>query len=335
MSDLRIGVVGAGMIGQSHIERINARLQGGTVVAVSDVNIENAKKIASEWDLKVFEDGEAMIADDGIDAVIITSWDPTHEQYVMASLKAGKYVFCEKPIADKADGARRIVDAEIAGGKKLVQVGYMRRYDKSYTQLKEILDSGRLGEPLMLHCAHRNAAVPDMYTTEMEIENTAVHELDVLRWLLGEEYVSAQVIMPKKNRNAHAKLHDPQILLLETESGIRIDLEIFVANNFGYDIKTEVCCENGTVNLPTPATPTIKFDFYESVAIPEDWRVRFTDAYDTELQAWINSSKADRVDGPNSWDGYLASKNAELCSQARESGAIVQMSVEKMPEFYA
>lgn len=334
MSNLRIGVVGAGMIGRSHIERINNRLHSGAVVAVSDVNLENAKLVASEFNLKVFENGEDLIADSNIDAVIITSWDPSHEQYVLAGLKAKKYIFCEKPLSDKAVGAKRIVETEIAGGEKLVQVGYMRRYDKSYIQLKEILSSGKLGEPLMLHCAHRNANVPDMYTTEMAIENTAVHELDVLRWLLNEEYVSAQVLLPKKNRNAHAKLHDPQILLLETESGIRIDLEIFVANNFGYDIKTEVCCENGIVNLPTPATPYIKFDYNESVAIPADWKVRFTDAYDKELQEWIISSKAGRVDGPNSWDGYLASKNAELCSLARESGEIVKMSVEAKPLFY-
>ncbi len=334
MCNLRIGVVGVGMIGQSHIERINKRLHSGTVVAVSDVNFENAKSVALKYNLDVFQDGEKLIADPNIDAIIITSWDPSHEQYVLAGLKSNKYIFCEKPLSDKATGAKRIVEAEIAGGKKLVQVGYMRRYDKSYIQLKEVISSGVLGEPLMLHCAHRNASVPEMYTTEMAIENTAVHELDVLRWLLDEEYVTAQVILPKRNRNAHSKLHDPQILLLETESGIRIDIEIFVVNNFGYDIKTEVCCENGVVNLPTPATPSIKFDFNESIAIPSDWKVRFTDAYDAELQEWIVSSIAGRVDGPNSWDGYLASKYAELCSLARESGEIVKISLELKPSFY-
>ena len=149
--DLRIGVVGVGAIGRTHIERINHQLQGGKVVACSDVNAEFGKSVADKYGCKFYADGEEMIASGDIDAVIVTTIDPYHEQYVMAAIKAGIYVFCEKPLAPEADACKRIVEAEIARGKQLVQVGFMRRYDKGYRQLKEAIKNRTYGEPLLIH----------------------------------------------------------------------------------------------------------------------------------------------------------------------------------------
>jgi myo-inositol 2-dehydrogenase/D-chiro-inositol 1-dehydrogenase len=111
----------------------------------------------------------------------------------------------------------------------------MRRYDTGYRQMKEVIDSGRIGEPLMVHCAHRNPTVPESYTTDMAALDTAVHEIDVLRWLLDDEIVSAQVVVPRSTNKRHAHLKDPQILLYETAKGVRIDLEVFVNCQYGYD----------------------------------------------------------------------------------------------------
>ena len=124
MADLKIGLVGTGMIGRTHIERINQKLQGGKVVACADYNLDFAKSVADKFGIMACASGEEMIQSDEIEAVIVTTADPFHEQYVMA---AGKYVFCEKPLAPEAEACKRIVEAEIAGGKKLVQVGFMRR----------------------------------------------------------------------------------------------------------------------------------------------------------------------------------------------------------------
>ena len=110
----------------------------------------------------------------------MTTADPFHEQYVMAAIKAGKYVFCEKPLAPDAAACKRIVEAEIAGGKQLVQVGFMRRYDPGYRQLKAHIDSGKFGLPLALHCVHRNYDAPG-WKTPMSVENSMIHEIDVLR----------------------------------------------------------------------------------------------------------------------------------------------------------
>ena len=122
MEELRIGLVGTGAIGRTHIERINNTLQGGKVVACADANIDFCKSVAEKYGIKAYERGEDMIASDDIDAVVVTTLDPFHEQYVMAAIKAGKYVFCEKPLAPEADACKRIVEAEMATGKQLVQV---------------------------------------------------------------------------------------------------------------------------------------------------------------------------------------------------------------------
>jgi len=198
--DLRIGLVGTGMIGQTHLERINNDLQGGKVTAVADPAVEFGRSAAQKYGVKFYEDGEQMIASDEIDAVIVTTTDPYHEQFVLAAVRAGKYCFVEKPLAFDLAGAKRIIEAEITGGKQLVQVGFMRRYDKGYVELKKHIEAGTYGEPLMLHCAHRNPDVPESYNTPMAVENTMIHEIDVLRWLLGENYTSAEVKFPRKSR---------------------------------------------------------------------------------------------------------------------------------------
>ena len=96
MEELRIGLVGTGAIGRSHIERTNTRLQGAKVVACADVNMDFCRSVAEKYGIQAYDSGEEMIASDAVDAVIVTTLDPFHEQYVTAAIKAGKYVFCEK-----------------------------------------------------------------------------------------------------------------------------------------------------------------------------------------------------------------------------------------------
>lgn len=332
--ELKIGLVGTGAIGRTHIERINNTLQGARVIACSDVNVEFGKSVAAKFGCTFFADGEAMIADPNVEAVVVTTADPFHEQFVQAAIKAGKYVFVEKPLAPEADACKRIVDAEIAGGKKLVQVGFMRRYDPGYRQLKKLIDAKTYGEPLLLHCVHRNASVDDGFTTPMSVENSMIHEIDVLRWLLGEDYATAEVKFGKKTRNSGGHLQDPQVMILTTKSGVRIDVESFVNCRYGYDIKCEVVCEEGTINLPEPANAMIRTNAARVTPICSDWSQRFTEAYNVEFQEWINACRAGRVDGPTAWDGYVGQVTAKAASKARDTQTITKVEVEERPAFY-
>ena len=252
----------------------------------------------------------------------------------MAAIAAGKPVFCEKPLAVTAQGCKNIVDAEAKHGKRLVQVGFMRPYDQGYRALKQVLTSGQIGEPLMLHCAHRNPTVGEAYTTDMAITDTLIHEIDVLRWLLDDDYVSVQVVFPRKSPKAFPHLKDPQIVLFETAKGTRIDVEIFVNCQYGYDIQCEVVGETGIAKLPEPSSVQMRSGARLSTEILTDWKDRFIDAYDVELQGFINDVAAGKLTGPSAWDGYAAAVTADACVAAQLSGEIVPVTLPARPAFY-
>lgn len=333
---LTIGVIGTGMIGRDHARRINKVLSGGRVVAVTDVNPDSAKAVAAEVapGAAVHADGHALIADAAVQAVLVTSWGPTHEEFVLAALAAGKPVFCEKPLATSAEGARRIVEAEVKLGRRLVQVGFMRRYDAGYVALKQVVDN-QIGAPLIVHAAHRNPEVGDSYTTPMAIHDTVIHEIDVLRWLLDDDYVSAQVVYPRKTVNASAHLADPQIVLLETAKGVRIDVEVFVNCKYGYDIQCEVVGETGVARLPEPQSVLMRQDARLGQAILMDWKQRFIASYDVELQDFISAAARGTAAGPSSWDGYVAAISADACVEAQgKPGSIIPISLPARPALY-
>ena len=175
----RIGVIGAGLMGLTHVRLLSTAVSGAEVVAVSDAVPEAAERAAAEAGVgSVHADALELIADEQVEAVVVASPAGTHEAFALACIEAGKPVLCEKPLADTVEAARRVLDAELAAGRRLVQVGFMRRFDPGYADMKTKLDAGLIGRPLLVHCAHRNPAVPPSFGSEMIITDTVVHEMD-------------------------------------------------------------------------------------------------------------------------------------------------------------
>jgi myo-inositol 2-dehydrogenase/D-chiro-inositol 1-dehydrogenase len=279
--------------------------------------------------------GEEAIAADDVDAVMVTSWGGSHEQYVVAAIGAGKPVFCEKPLADTVEACARIVEAEQLHGSRLVQVGFMRRYDPSYRAMKEVVDSGQIGTPLMMHCAHRNPTVPGHYVKEMMIADTAVHEIDLVRWLFGEEMAAVRVLVPRKSKNGGA-LQDPLLAVFEMADGAIVDVEISVNIRYGYDIRGEIVGEDGTVALAEGSPVTVRAGGSHRGRVPADWRERFSRAYDIEVQEWIDGVAAGApAAGPSSWDGYAAQAVADAALAALAAGERVEVTLPARPALYA
>ncbi|WP_432565669.1 Gfo/Idh/MocA family protein, partial [Kineococcus sp. SYSU DK003] len=264
---------------------------------------------------------KAAIADPEVDALVIATPGFTHEELVLLALEAGKPVLCEKPLTTSPETARTIVEAEAAvvaeEGRPLVQVGFMRRFDAGYQQLRALIASGEYGAPLFLHCAHRNATTPPNFSSEMLLLDSVVHEADIVRYLTGEEIVAIRVIAPRSTSQAPEGLLDPQFVIMETESGILVDVEIFVNTTFGYEVRTELVAEKGQARIGLPEGMVTQSGAGWGGSIPKDFKERFGAAYDTEFQRWIDAVRAGtNVDGPGVWDGYAA---AAVCAAGVES----------------
>ena len=311
-----VGIIGAGMMGAAHVATLTTGVAGAHVAAVADADAERAAAATREGGARAIADPLELIADAAVDAVVVASYDTTHEEFVLACIAAGKPVLCEKPLATTADACLRVIDAELAAGRRLVSLGFMRRYDPAYESLKAQLDDGGVGAVLLVHCAHRNAVPPPVYTSEMLITSSAVHEIDITRWLLGEEIVGASVRAPRPTSHAANGLRDPQLVLLETASGVLIDVEVFVNARYGYDIRCELVGESGTLRLAEEVAP--------------DFRARFATAYRRELDAWVQG----RGDGASAWDGYAANAVADACLESLASGARAGVRLTDRPALY-
>ena len=251
---------------------------------------------------------------------------------MLAGIAAGKQVFCEKPLATTREACDRILDAEVAAGRRLVMVGFMRRYDDGYRAMKQALDRGDIGAPLLFHSAHPNPTVPPSVTTDGVIVDTCVHDIDVARYLLDSEVAAAQVFNPRR-QPGRQQLQDPLILLLEMANGALGDVEAAVNVDYGYDIRGEILGETGTVELAESSRIIVKRKGEYSGRVPTDWRERFVRAYDTEFQEWINAVAAGtrpaRAHGTGTPRPWSPTPGARL-----RTGQRVTVSMREQPDLY-
>lgn len=332
---LQVAVVGTGKMGADHVRRVQEVISGARVTALVDVDAERAKDVADRIDgCTAYSDPAAAMAAADVDAVLIASPGPAHEAALLTAFEHDLPVLCEKPLTPDAASALRVLEAEQKLGRRRVQVGFMRRYDAEYMRLKSLLNTGQLGRPLMLHNRHRNLASPPGWRSEMLINDSVVHEMDVTRWLLGQEITAVTVLRPTPSANAPDGIQDPQFVVFETDAGVIVDVEIFVNCGFGYQVQAEVVCERGTARIGDGHALVTNMAGRWGGTIAQDYLERFADAYDREVQAWVDATRRGEVVGPSVWDGYAVAAVCEAGVQALEEGGRVPVELVERPALY-
>lgn len=335
--DLRVGVVGAGIMGADHLSRITHRTNGARVSAIIEPDADRAASVHDRApQAEIFADIDEAIRADQIDAVLIAVPEQFHEPVLMSALNAKLPILCEKPLTQDSKSSLRVLEAEQNLDKPHIQVGFMRRFDDEYQQLKELITSQDAGQLLMIHAVHRNPSTPQNYTQEMLINGSVVHEFDVIPWLADSRIVNVEVKHPRRNSQAPDHLSEPILVIIELENGVLVDVEMNVSIQFGYQVATEAVFETGVARIGQPNGLQQWSQGYHRTKDHEDYTTRFGRAYDTEVQRWVDAvHSGDLVDGPNAWDGYLVS----LCCDAgvaalKQSGAI-PINAAQRPTFYS
>lgn len=324
---LKVGVIGAGAMGASHVRTLGTAVPSAELVSVFDMDTERAKQVAGEFGGTAADSPEALIA--AVDAFVIASPDFTHADLAVAGIQAGKYVLCEKPLAVTADEARRVVDAEVAAGRRFVQVGFNRRFDPGFVSLKGSITDGTLGTVRLLHGIHRNAVNTTSTDDATLVTGSMIHEFDTFRWLLDDEVVGIRVESPVVEG-----FRDPQVATLWMQDGQMITAEVYCNAAYGYDVRVEVVGTGGSAMLE-PRTPVVRrIAGQGGSSIGSDFVEHFIESYRLELAAWAEASLRGEVLGASAWDGYAANVVAAAGVSSLQSGERRPVEVPAAPDLY-
>ncbi|HEY9469451.1 MAG TPA: Gfo/Idh/MocA family oxidoreductase [Propionibacteriaceae bacterium] len=336
LGELRVGVVGAGMMGSDHVTRLTRRVTGATVSAIIEPDAGRAAAALEHAPgAQSFTRIEDAIEQGVLDAVLIATPGAFHEQVLLPALDAGLEILCEKPLTQEPQSSLRVLEAEQKLDRPHIQVGFMRRFDTQYARLRQLIESGTAGELVMLRCVHRNPNVPESYTQEMLITDSVVHEFDIAPWLAGSGVRSVEVKHPRRNSLSPNDLGEPILVLIGLENGVLVDVEMNVSIQFGYQVATEAVFERGVARIGQPAGLQLWQDGRVATEEHQSFKTRFHDAYDTEVQRWVDAARIGTIDGPSAWDGYLVALACQAGVAALTTDAVVPVAAPARPAFYA
>lgn len=312
---LRVGVIGTGNIGTSHARSLASEVSGAEVAWLYDADTARASALADELGAMVAPTVEHLVASS--DAVVIASPDDMHAEQALLCLDAQRPTLCEKPLAPTVAAATTVVEAEVDLGRRLISLGFMRRFDPGYVALKEAMPS--VGRPLVVHNVHRNTSAPYGLSTATTLTNSVIHEFDINRWLLDDEYATVQVITGRPGPRTPEGELDPLLVILTTRGGALVEIEAFVNAWYGYEVRCEVVASDGTLDMGDGSYITRRSERQIGHEVPELWLGRFADAYRRQLQAWVDATHRGRTSGATAWDGLVGTitANAAVASVGR------------------
>lgn len=338
MSALRVGVIGTGMMGEVHARLLSERIGSARVVAVSDPDAGRRRAVAEAVGADEFDDPMGLIFAPGVDAVVIASPDDSHAGFAVAAVRAGKPCLCEKPLATTVADARSVVDAEVAHGGRLIQVGFMREFDEGHASLAALRLSGALGEVVAVRSTHVNPApwAPGV-SADRVITQSMIHDIHSARFLSGAEVeaVSASAVpFAAGSPGVDAGAVRFVAARLDLAGGAVALLDVNVSSAYGYRVVAEVIGSEGTARTSEGSAVDMWSSGARVAKVSANWPEHFSAAYLTELTAWVAAASEGGATGPSAWDGLMANVVAEALVGAVSRGERVEIPRAERPPLY-
>lgn len=328
-----LGIIGVGNMGAAHARILNTEVPGCDVRYLCDDDEARASAVSLEVGAKFVKDPFELIGDPSIDAVIIATPDDTHFDLVQECIRLRKPVLCEKPLSPDVNNCEKILESEQVAGSCLVNVGFMRRFDPGYAGMKARIWEGDLGAPVLLRSVQRCVAAPDFFNPAVSIMSGAVHDIDLAHWLLGSmiDEVSSFVSSVTKQTPGC-----PVLLVLKTDRGHLVDIETFIDADHGYEVRSEVVCEQGSFALRHSAPLEVNAKLNKASAHASDYIERFWDAYRKQFIEWVRqlNSGVKSSTLATAWDGYAATLVADAAIKSLGKRRGLDVHVMSKPSIY-
>lgn len=333
---VKVGIIGAGDMGTRHAMNLHNIVPGARVAGIYDLDQDRAGQVAAECGgARAFGDPVELIRDPSVDAVLVVSPDPTHAAFVHECLRANKPVLCEKPLATTAADALSLIAAEQQLGRRMISVGFMRRFDPQHIAVQQVVASGQIGRAILFKGVHRNPKVLSHLPGPIVVTNSAIHDLDSARWLLGQDVTRVWVRGARTHATFSAETLDMLLIQMTLTGDCLATIECSVAIEYGYEVSAEVVGERGTAMTLQPDGALVRADRTCGVCVPQHHHDRFQRAFVPELTNWIQSVQhGTPFAGASAWDGYMASLAADGCIESLHTGQPTNVATPPKPVLY-
>jgi scyllo-inositol 2-dehydrogenase (NAD+) len=332
---VNIGVIGLGRMGRLYAHMLATQVSGGRLYAVAEVGEQARSQVMSELGVAyVFADAYELLALPGLDAVAIATPTSTHHDLVIAAAKAGKAIFCEKPLALTLEETQAMVEA-VASAQVPLQVGFMRRFDAAYQKAKTLIDDGQIGYPVTFKSLSRDPFCPpgnylDPAKSGGLILDMAIHDFDLARWLVGSEVerVTAEGTVLVCNDLASVGDIDNALVNMHFVNGALGNIEASRNAFYGYDIRTEVLGSEGAVMIGVHQhTPVLLLNragaHYDVMPYLME---RFGDAYRAQLQHFVDCLHKGQSPSVSGAEALAACKIGIAATRSYQTGRPVTLS---------
>jgi myo-inositol 2-dehydrogenase/D-chiro-inositol 1-dehydrogenase len=295
MKSLNIGIAGVGRIGKIHLENILSRFPNVHVKLVTDPSKE-AKEYIGGKSLNYSQDYGDILAIQAVDAVILCSPTNTHADYVIQAAKAGKHIFCEKPLDLSLDRVKEVLEVVEKSGVKLM-LGFNRRFDPNFMKIRDLVKAGKIGEPQILKITSRDPGPPPISYIKVSgglFMDQAIHDFDMARYIMNQEVVevySRGAVMVDEAIGDAGDI-DTALTTLIFENGAMANIDNSRKAVYGYDQRLEVFGSGGMAKVDNNFPDNHQLYGPDGIhgALPLHFFLeRYTTSYLNEMEAFFNS----------------------------------------------